>query len=232
MLSAIILAAGQGKRLKTALPKPLIKIGKLPVIIYSLGSLNAHPDVDEIIIVVSAGNQKAITQAIKRYTFKKVKVFVLGGKRRQDSVDNGLKAVSVNSNWVLIHDSARPFIDQESITQVIAAAKETGAAILGVPVKATIKSIKFKGIVDKTLERGNLWEIQTPQVFKKEIIFSAYKKYSKKNVTDDASLVEKLGKKVKLVRGSYENIKITTPEDLLFAQAIVGGKRGCNLKLV
>ncbi len=225
MLSAIILAAGGGRRLNAGVPKPLVKIGKFPAIIYSLGSLSRHADVDEIIIVINAGNQKAITKAVVRYSFKKIKAFVLGGQRRQDSVYNGLKEVSAHADWVLIHDSARPFIDQESIAGVIAAAKKTGAAILGVPVKATIKSIKSKGMVDRTLDRSNLWEIQTPQVFKKELILKAYKKYSKRNVTDDASLVEKLGKKVKIVPGSYENIKITTKEDLLFAQAIAGRKR-------
>ena len=225
MLSAIILAAGQGRRLKAVEPKPLVKIGKLPAISYSLRSLNSHPDIDEIILVISASNQKAITQVVRRYSFKKIKAFVLGGKRRQDSVYNGLKVVSTNTNWVLIHDSARPFIDRQSITEVIRAAKKTGAAILGIPVKTTIKSIKSGGMVERTLDRSNLWEIQTPQVFKKELILRAYKEYSKMNVTDDASLVEKLGKKVKLVPGSYENIKITTPEDLLFARAIAGRNR-------
>ena len=225
MLSAIILAAGQGRRLKAVGPKPLVGIGKLPAIIYSLRSLSRHSGIDEIILVLSAGNQKAIIKALKSYAFKKIKAFVLGGKRRQDSVYNGLRAVSAHSDWVLIHDSARPFIDRESITKVIEEAKKTGAAILGVPVKATIKSIKSGGLVDRTLDRSNLWEIQTPQVFKKELIFKAYKKYSKMNVTDDASLVEKLKRKVKIVLGSYENIKITTQEDLLFAQAIAGRKR-------
>ena len=122
MLSAIIVSAGQGRRLKTTLPKPLVKIGKLPAIIYSLEALNRHLDIDEIIMVISAGNQKAITQVLKSYSFKKIKAFVLGGKRRQDSVYHGLKAVSANTNWVLIHDSARPFINGKSITEVIAAA--------------------------------------------------------------------------------------------------------------
>lgn len=225
MLSAIILAAGGGRRLKARVPKPLVKIGKLPAIIYSLRSLSRHAGIDEIILVVSPGNQQAITQALKSYSFKKMKAIILGGKRRQDSVNNGLKVVSANINWVLIHDSARPFVDYKSITKVILAAKKTGAAILGVPVKATIKSIKSGGIVDRTLDRRKLWEIQTPQVFKKEIILRAYKKYSKENVTDDASLVEKLGEKVKIISGSYENIKITTKEDLLFAQAIAGRER-------
>lgn len=225
MLSAIILAAGQGRRLKAAVPKPLVKIGKIPVIIYSLRLLNSHPDIDEIILVVSAGNQPAISRVLRRRFFKKVKALVLGGQRRQDSVYNGLKKVSANTNWVLIHDSARPFIDRQLTTKVILAAKKTGAAVLAVPVKTTIKSVKSGGWVDKTLDRSNLWEIQTPQVFKKEFIFKAYKKYSKVNVTDDAALVEKLKKNVKIVLGSYENIKITTQEDLLFAQALFRRKR-------
>jgi len=225
MLSAIIVAAGQGLRLKADVPKPLVKIGRRPVIIYSLSILNKHPDIDEIVVVLNAENQRQIVKAIKNHSFKKIKSFILGGKRRQDSVYNGLKEVSANTDWVLIHDSARPFIDSKSITEVIEAAKRTGAAILGVPVKATIKSIKSGGMVDITLDRSNLWEIQTPQVFKKELILRAYKEYSNRNVTDDASLVEKLGKKVKIVPGSYENIKITTQEDLLFAQAIVERNR-------
>jgi len=225
MLSAIIVAAGQGKRLKAAVPKPLIKIGGLPAIIYSLTLLDKHPDVDEIILVINTDNQKAITGAINNYSFRKIKALVLGGSRRQDSVYNGLRVVSADANWVLIHDAARPLIDYKSVTEVIQAAKKNKAAILGVPVKATIKSIKSNGMVAETLDRTNLWEIQTPQVFKKELILKAYKKYSHKRVTDDASLVERLGNKIKIVRGSYTNIKITTPEDILFAQGILGGKR-------
>ncbi|MCX5699384.1 MAG: 2-C-methyl-D-erythritol 4-phosphate cytidylyltransferase [Candidatus Omnitrophica bacterium] len=223
MLSAIIVAAGQGLRLKAGVPKPLVKIGKLPAIIYSLNTLDKHLDIDEIIVVLNAKNQRAITRLIRSYSFKKIKGFVLGGRRRQDSVYNGLGMVSPDSDWILIHDSARPFIDSQAVTRVILAAKKTGSAILGVPVKATIKSIKSGDLVDRTLDRSNLWEIQTPQVFKKELILRAYQEYSKGSVTDDASLVEKLGKKVKIVLGSYENIKITTEEDLLFAEAI--GKR-------
>ncbi len=220
MLSAIILAAGFGKRLGAKVVKPLVKIGNRPVIIYSLNAFDKHADIDEIILVLNAKNQAQITKAIKKYCFKKISFFVIGGKRRQDSVYNGLRKISKKSNWVLIHDSARPFISSKFITKVVLAAKKTGAAILAVPVKATIKSVKAGLVVDKTVDRSNLWEVQTPQVFKKELIIKAYKKYSKNNVTDDASLVERLSKKVKVVQGSYENIKITTNEDLWLAQAI------------
>ena len=139
MLSAIVLAAGKGKRLKGLVPKPLVKIGSEPAIIHSLDRLDKHPYVDEIIVVLSALNRQKITAAIKKRSFKKIKVFVLGGLRRQDSVYNGLKAVDKRSGWVLIHDSARPFIDSQSITQVILAAKKNGAALLAVRPKATIK---------------------------------------------------------------------------------------------
>ncbi|MFA7294635.1 MAG: 2-C-methyl-D-erythritol 4-phosphate cytidylyltransferase [Candidatus Omnitrophota bacterium] len=224
MLSAIVLAAGKGKRLKGLVPKPLVKIGSEPAIIHSLDRLDKHPYVDEIIVVLSALNRQKITAAIKKRSFKKIKVFVLGGLRRQDSVYNGLKAVDKRSGWVLIHDSARPFIDSQSITQVILAAKKNGAALLAVRPKATIKFSRKAGIVDQTLDRDKLWEAQTPQVFEKNIILEAYKKYSRGDVTDDASLVEKLGRKVSIVEGNYSNIKITTAEDLLLAELIIKGK--------
>ena len=220
MLSAIILAAGRGKRLGSAVSKPLVKIGKFPVIIYSLRTLDEHPEIDEIILVVNNKNRRAITRLIKKYSFKKIKTLVLGGSRRQDSVFNGLKNVSSNSDWILIHDSARPFINGEGVTKVIRAAKETGSAIMAVKPKATIKYSWRGNLVAKTLDRDNLWEIQTPQVFKKDFILQAYKKFGPGKVTDDASLVEKLGKKIKLIQGSYANIKITTGEDLLFAGLI------------
>ena len=224
MLSAIVLAAGKGKRLKGLVPKPLVKIGSEPAIIHSLDRLDKHPYVDEIIVVLSALNRQKITAAIKKRSFKKIKVFVLGGLRRQDSVYNGLKAVDKRSGWVLIHDSARPFIDSQSITQVILAAKKNGAALLAVRPKATIKFSRKAGIVGQTLDRDKLWEAQTPQVFEKNIILEAYKKYSRGDVTDDASLVEKLGRKVSIVEGNYSNIKITTAEDLLLAELIIKGK--------
>jgi 2-C-methyl-D-erythritol 4-phosphate cytidylyltransferase len=223
MLSAIILAAGKGQRLGARISKPLVKINNKPLINYSLQVFSRHPDIDEIIVVYSRQNKKQIIKAIENCSFKKIKSFVIGGLRRQDSVYNGLKRVSQKSDWVLIHDSARPFIDKASISKVIAEAKKFGAAILGVPVKATLKSVSSGGLVNKTVDRSNLWEIQTPQVFRKRLIARACEKYLKENVTDDASLVEKLGRRVKIVEGKYENIKITTRVDILFAQLIAHG---------
>jgi 2-C-methyl-D-erythritol 4-phosphate cytidylyltransferase len=233
-VTGIVLAAGKGLRLKSKIPKPLVKINSLPIIIYSLRTLNEHPRIRDIIVVVNKKNRQTFINKIKKYRIKKVSKIVPGGLRRQDSVLNGLKAIEKSSDLVLIHDSARPFIDKKMISSVIKEARIRGAAILGVALKATIKSVarcpclpagrrlpvERKFIVKRTLNRNNLWEIQTPQVFKKELILKAYKKFAKFEVTDDAALVEKLGARVSVVLGSYDNIKITTPEDLIIAEFI------------
>ena len=220
MLSAIVLAAGVGNRLNSKISKPLVRINNIAIIIYSLKVLNKNKNISEIIIVVNPNNQKQIKQALKKHSLKKIKSFVLGGVRRQDSVFNGLKDVSVNTDLVLIHDAARPFLTGQLVDRVILAAKNFGAAILGVVPKATIKCVKRDNFVALTLARSKLWEVQTPQVFKKELLLRAYKKYAGLEVTDDASLIEKMGAPIKIVAGSYENIKITTAEDLLWAKLI------------
>jgi len=223
MFSAILLAAGSGSRLEAPVSKPLVKIGKYPVFLYSLRALIACPQIDEIIVVVNPANQRQITGIIRKSSFKKVKAVVLGGRRRQDSVYNGLHAVKESSRWVLIHDSARPFIERALISKVIRQAVKHGAAILAVRPKATIK-LAAGFFVTRTLNRKKLWEVQTPQVFKKDLLLKAYKKYLHAPVTDDASLIEKLGKQVNIVPGSYGNIKITTSEDLFLAKLIVQRK--------
>jgi 2-C-methyl-D-erythritol 4-phosphate cytidylyltransferase len=220
MLSAIIVAAGRGKRLKSPLSKPLIKIGKFPVIAYSLGVLNRHPQVKEIVVVASRQNQPGIRRLVKMYSFNKVKAVVLGGALRQDSVYQGLQALSPESDWILIHDAARPFIEAGMVTRVVSAARKTGSAVAAVKPKATIKVSGRNDLVERTLKRDQLWEIQTPQVFRKNLILQAYRKYAASKVTDEAALIEKTGRPVKLVPGSYANIKITTQEDLLFAELI------------
>ena len=226
-VTAILLAAGKGARLRLRLPKPLVKINSKPIIIYSLRALDRHPDIKDIIVVVNLENSQGIISQIKQYNINKVCHVIRGGLRRQDSVYNGLKVLNPDTDLVLIHDVARPFIDKRIVSSVIKEGKISSAAILGVPVKATIKKLKaqsskLKGklIVEETLNRNNLWEIQTPQVFKKDLILKAYEKFGGTDVTDDASLVEKIGVKVSVVLGSYNNIKITTPEDLILAKAI------------
>ena len=243
-VTAIVLAAGKGTRFsrlnsssirggippqirkmiwaaKSRFSKPLVIINSKPIIAYSLLAFAHNPKIKEIIVVANALNKKGIAASIKKYRIGKVKKIVLGGTERQDSVYNGLKAIDACADLVIIHDGGRPFIGQKIITAAIKEAAKSGAAIVGVPVKATIKQAA-SGYIEKTLNRDILWEIQTPQAFKKDLILRAFKKFGRMRVTDDAMLVEKLGVKPRLVLGSYKNIKITTPEDLIFAQAIAG----------
>lgn len=221
MISAIVVAAGRSNRFKGKVSKVLAKIDSKPVIYYSLFALNRHPEIDEIIVVVSPSNIKAIAGIIRRYKINKAKKIVLGGRARKDSVLQGLKSIGQDTNHVLIHDGARPFINNDIISSLIVAAKISGAAVVGVPVKSTIKRVNPSLWVKETVNRDGLWEIQTPQVFSKSIILKAYRKLGGSKVTDDAMLVEKIGIKVKLALGSYSNIKITTPEDLIIAEAIL-----------
>ena len=224
-VTAIVLAAGRGERFKSKTPKLLVEINSKPVIIHTLEALSSHPAIKDMIVVVNPKNAKDIIEKFLKYRIKKIEYVVEGGSRRQDSLGNGLSVVGQRSDLVLIHDAARPFIDRDSISRAISAAKKTGAAIVGVPVKATIKEVSGRIVVKKTLDRERLWEIQTPQVFIRDLIFRAFQKFGNKDVTDDAMLVEKLGRKVSVVMGSYRNIKITTPEDLVLAEAIAGKKR-------
>ncbi|MBU1727154.1 MAG: 2-C-methyl-D-erythritol 4-phosphate cytidylyltransferase [Candidatus Omnitrophica bacterium] len=220
-VSAILLAAGKGERFKSKISKPLVKIGSLSLIAYSLRILSGVSSISEIIVVSNHENKEAVVLEIRKHRIVKVKKIVLGGKLRQDSVYNGLKAVDAAADLVLIHDSARPFIDKKMVLSVIKEADAFGAAIVGVPVKATIKKVTSRMVVAKTIDRSDLWEIQTPQVFRKKLIERAFEKCGRGIATDDAMLVEKLSEPVSVVLGSYNNIKVTTPEDLVIAQAIV-----------
>ena len=190
-VSAILLAAGSGSRLKSKVSKPLISIAGKPLIAYSLLVLERQSQVDEIVVVANARNQAAIECLVKRYRINKVKAVVLGGALRQDSVRNGLARIDQRSGLVLIHDSGRPFISQSLLGKLIRKAAKTKAAVLAVPVKATIKSATRKLLVSKTFKRDLLWEIQTPQVFANSLIKRAFKKFGRCPVTDDSSLVEK-----------------------------------------
>jgi 2-C-methyl-D-erythritol 4-phosphate cytidylyltransferase len=224
-VSAIVLAAGLGVRFKSKASKMLVEINRQPIIIYSLKTLSKISFINEIIVVANSNNRRGIARIIRKFSIAKVSRIVEGGRRRQDSVYNGLKNLSSSAELVLIHDGARPFIDKKTIASVIKKAEESGGAVVGVLVKATIKEAQG-AVIKRTLDRKSLWEIQTPQVFKKGLILKAYRKSSGTEVTDDASLVEKSGGHVVLVKGSYFNIKITTPEDALLAEAIAKSLKG------
>ncbi len=218
-VTAIVLAAGRGVRFKAKVSKPLSKVSGKPLLIHCLETFSRHPYVKEIIVVANPANIEEIGVRIRQYRIAKISNIVLGGRQRQDSVYCGLMAAGSRTELVLIHDGVRPFIDRRTISQTIEEAGKYGAAIAGVPVKATIKKVSG-GAVKETLQREGLWEIQTPQVFKKDLILRAYRKFGRTLVTDDASLVEKTGASVRMVMGSYFNIKVTSLEDIALARAI------------
>ena len=223
-VSVIIPAAGKSTRMKEGIDKLLIPLDGAPLLSYPLYVFEQSPVVTEVIVAVSPDKKGLVQEEIvRRYGFHKVKKIVSGGARRQDSVGNGLKAVSPDAEIVLVHDGARPFVTLEMIEACALAAMRFGACVVGVPAKATLKECDGDQFVTRTPPRDRMWEIQTPQGFQVSILAEAYEKAEAQglDVTDDASLVEALGKPVKVVQGSYENIKVTTPEDLLLAELIL-----------
>ena len=218
-ISAVVPAAGRGSRMGESggIDKPYILLGDKPILAHTLIALNASSIIDEIIIVVHSKYIKYCNDNIvKRYGLKNVKNVVKGEKTRLLSVYNGLKEVSLDSDLVLIHDGVRPFVDFKIISRVIKEASSSGAAVAAVPERATVKQVLKDRVIHSTLNRESLWEAQTPQVFSRGLIMSAYERAKELGIdaTDDAALVEAMGHKVKVVMGSYSNIKITTPEDL------------------
>ncbi|TES81608.1 MAG: 2-C-methyl-D-erythritol 4-phosphate cytidylyltransferase [Dehalococcoidia bacterium] len=198
--------------------KVLAPLGGRPVISYVLAAFDGCKSVDHIVLVVNEKSLEPCRKLIAQEGLSKPIDVCVGGKRRQDSVAAGLKQLK-DCDWVVIHDGARPLVTEELIEEGLEAAKETGAAVAAVPVTDTIKVAGDDRIVRQTPPRQNLWAVQTPQVFRIDIISKAYQK-AEGEVTDDATLVEQAGFKVKLYMGSYDNIKITNPEDLLIAEAL------------
>ncbi len=217
-VSAIIAAAGESHRMN-GIDKVLAPLGGRPVISYVLAAFDGCHSVDHIVLVVNQKSLEACRRLIAKEGLSKPIEVCIGGKRRQDSVAAGLKKLK-ECQWVVIHDGARPLVTKELIEAGLEAAQETGAAVAAVPVTDTIKAAGDDRIVLDTLVRQNLWAVQTPQVFRLDIITKAYQK-AEGEVTDDAALVERLGYKVKLYMGSYDNIKITTHSDLLVAETII-----------
>ncbi|MDP3047297.1 MAG: 2-C-methyl-D-erythritol 4-phosphate cytidylyltransferase [Chloroflexota bacterium] len=217
-VTAIIVAAGAGLRMG-GIDKLFADVGGMPLLARTLAAFEACPSVDQIILVASESNLDRCWKLVRSYGFKKVTELVPGGARRQDSVQQGLDQVK-DSLWVLIHDGVRPFIDDALITAGIKTAREYGASVAAVPVKDTIKVVNADHLVRNTPKRGTLWAAQTPQVFRIDVIRAAYRD-AFGDVTDDAMLLERIGQPVKVYQGSYENIKITTPEDLDLAECIL-----------
>lgn len=229
-IAAVCLAAGQGKRMESKVQKQYLLIEDKPVLYYALKAFQ-ESTVEEVVLVVGAGEEEYCKKEIvERYGFAKVKAIVAGGKERYHSVFHGLQAVG-NADYVLIHDGARPILTQDIITRCIEGAKEYKACVAGMPVKDTIKLADAERNIESTPERSRVWMIQTPQAFEYPLIKEAYTTLIEQEekgietsipVTDDAMVVEYfLNQKVHLVYGSYENIKITTPEDMRVAEVFV-----------
>lgn len=228
--AAVVLAAGQGKRMQSGVAKQYLLLKGKPVIWYSLETFEKSP-VDEVILVTGKEETDWVREHIvDRYGFKKVRAVVAGGAERYHSVCRGLSALDGQDqrpDLVLIHDGARPLISEEVIRRTIEAAREYGACVASVPVKDTVKIADGDQFAETTLDRSLLWQIQTPQAFRYGLVKGAYDSLMadpalQKGITDDAMVVERMtNEKVKLVMGDYRNIKVTTPEDMTVAAAFL-----------
>ncbi len=216
-VGAIIVAAGASWRMD-GVDKLFAPLGGQPLLARATRPFQDCPRVHRIVIVVSREKEKLCRSLVTGEGWSKVSDICLGGERRQDSVVAGLKRLT-DCHWLIIHDGARPLVTIDLIENGLDAAKETGAAAAAVPVTDTIKLVDDDRIVRETPPRQNLWAVQTPQVFRSAIIAEAYSR-ARGDVTDDASLVERMGGRVKLYPGSYANIKVTTPDDLALAEVL------------
>jgi len=229
---AIIPAGGAGKRLKSHIAKQFLMLDNVPVLVHALKVFQESARINEIIIALPPDEIVSVRQElIEKYGLTKIVNVVAGGRERQDSVRNCLFAIKNGCDFVVVHDAVRPFVSEELIKNVIEAAAEAGAASIGVKAKDTIKETGEDNRVSATIPRHNLWLTQTPQAFKYELLKEAFSAADSEKYygTDDASLVERIGKEVRMVEGSYENIKLTTHEDMLIADALM--KKGNKVVL-
>jgi 2-C-methyl-D-erythritol 4-phosphate cytidylyltransferase len=214
---AIIPAGGTGRRMGGEIPKQYLSLAGIPILVHTLRKFQRSPFVDEIILVVP---ERDITEVrrdmVERYDLTRVSLVIAGGRERQDSVRNALAHVRDDHEIILIHDGVRPFVTGELIERTIAGAKAFGAVTAGVPVRDTVKAVDAAGRVVNTVQREGLWLTQTPQAFRREVILAAYERAAADGFygTDDASLVERMGRPVRMIPGDADNIKVTTPEDL------------------
>ena len=224
LVSAVIVAAGLGKRMKAQINKQYLLLKDKPILAYTIEKFENNDLVDEIIIVTKQDEKLYCKEnVVDLYGFKKVKAIVTGGAERQDSVYSGLKSCDSETDIVLIHDGVRPFIKTKEIDDIITQTIKTSACVTGVRVKDTIKVVDNENNIIDTPNRENLWLVHTPQSFSYKLILDGHErcKREKWTVTDDSMLIEKLGIKVKMIEGSYDNIKITTPGDLIIAEGIL-----------
>ena len=222
-VTAIIAAGGSGSRMGSAVTKQLIELDGMPVVARSIAAFEKCPCIKDIVIVARSDEKDIYKNFIKKYSFKKIRAVVSGGKTRQESVLNGFKAISSKCDFVAIHDGARCLITPDDIKKVLYEARCHDAASAAVPAKDTVKITDSKGFVISTPDRSKVWYAQTPQIFRADLYRAAAFYALKQNfeATDDNSLAEHLGAKVKMVDCGYRNIKITTPEDISIAEALL-----------
>ncbi len=220
-VGAVVVAAGSSQRMEGT-DKTFAPLLGRPLLFYSLMSLHSSSLVSYIVLVLSRDNLAKGRELVESNQWGKVDQLCTGGQRRQDSVSNGLRHLS-DCEWVLVHDAARPLLDEGMIQRGLSAALEAGAAVAAVPVKDTIKVTDSQGLVVDTPSRDTLWAVQTPQIFRRDLLEKAHRRISE-TVTDDARMVELIGGRVKVFHGSYDNLKVTTPEDLTIVEAILAAR--------
>ncbi|MCX5884955.1 MAG: 2-C-methyl-D-erythritol 4-phosphate cytidylyltransferase [Proteobacteria bacterium] len=221
---AIIPSAGKGKRMKKEVSKPYLLLADKPILAHTLSPFEESPLVHEVIVTVSPGEiEYCRREVIEAFNLTKVNWVLAGGKERQDSIWEGLKKVPSDCGIIIIHDGARPLVTRRLIESSIEAAQRYGAVVTAIPLKDTVKLVSREREVIETPVRHTLMTIQTPQAFRFDVIRKAYEKAYRDGFygTDDSSLVERIGIKVRVIPGTYENLKITTPEDLILAEALL-----------
>ena len=225
-VSAIIVAAGQSRRMGGDTSKQFILIDGVPVIVRTLKAFEIAERIREVVIAARQEDIPQMYALIQDYEITKVKQIITGGETRQESVFRAIAQVDENADFLAIHDGARPLIRPQEIDLAVSAAVEHGAAALGVPVKDTVKQVDADGKIVDTPERSTLWAVQTPQVFSRALYLRAAEQAGEAaaQLTDDCQLIERTGAPVYLVRGAYANLKITTPEDLLVAESFLAEK--------
>ena len=226
-VGAVVVAAGSSRRMD-GVDKIFAPLAGVPGIAHVLDQLEAFPPLQRIAVVVGEGSLDRCRALVASRGYRKIAGVCVGGSRRQDSVRLGLELLVEASaqdpgppEWVMVHDGARPCLDQGILQRGLEAVRELGAAVAGVPVKDTIKEVSAQGLVTGTPPREGLWAAQTPQVFRFSLLWDAHQRWQD-DVTDDATMVERLGQPVRMFLGSYENLKVTTPEDLAVAELILG----------
>jgi 2-C-methyl-D-erythritol 4-phosphate cytidylyltransferase len=231
-VGVIVVAAGTGTRMGTPESKQYLMLSGKPILVHTLERFQAMDIVDTIVLVVGAGDIARCRDYIVHNGLSKVSAVLAGGAERQASVYNGIQAMPQSIEWVAVHDGVRPFIGEARVRSCIAEARITGAAVLAVPVKDTIKVADKSGVIQSTPDRRSLWAIQTPQAFRLDLLREAHEQAIRDAYTgtDDSVLVERLGIHVRITEGTYTNIKITTPEDLLWAETIAARYGGEGIK--